>query len=133
MQKFIKSFVRQPDGTWLCTEPATWDGPPRVQVTPGARFHPGTTFMGVDVAKMLEQHAKEETQAIVQRLFARAAERQGSAAALAHHLNVTYSELRTYISGEAMPPEFILLRAVNLLIDELPEIQRGFSQRAWRS
>lgn len=42
---------------WTCVEPATLDLPQgRVQVTPGARFTFGSTFMNVDVARLLEDH-----------------------------------------------------------------------------
>ena len=55
MRDFIKHFVRERAGVWVCVEPATWDGPPRVQVTPGTRFTRGRTFMGVDLAKLLDE------------------------------------------------------------------------------
>ena len=59
MQNFIKAFVRDTHGSWTCIAPATWEGPPRVQVTPGMRFIPGMMFMGVELAKLLEaQYAK---------------------------------------------------------------------------
>ncbi|HEX7053117.1 MAG TPA: hypothetical protein VF211_04185 [Burkholderiales bacterium] len=55
MGEFIKDFVRQPDGTWVCVEPAeTYLESGRIQVAPGARFKPGTRFMGVDLAGLLE-------------------------------------------------------------------------------
>jgi hypothetical protein len=75
----------------------------------------------------------DEQQAIVQRIFTRAAEKMGSVAALALHIRATYSEIRTYIAGEAMPPEDLLLRAVDLLIDELPVLRSHFSKAAWQS
>jgi hypothetical protein len=57
---FIKAFVRDPDGSWTCVAPATWEGPPRVQVTIGLRFMPGTFFMGLDLARLLdEQHERD--------------------------------------------------------------------------
>jgi len=59
----------------------------------------------------------EETTAIVQRLFALAAQYVGSASALARRLGLRYSELRTYLGGEAMPPEEVLLRTVELVIE----------------
>jgi len=75
----------------------------------------------------------EESQAIVQRIFTRAAENVGSTAAVARQLGVPYSEIKTYLAGEAMPPEELLLRAVELVLEELPAIRRAFSERAWRS
>jgi hypothetical protein len=37
-------------------EPTTFDGPNgRIQVTPGTAFAPGTTFMGADLAKWLDE------------------------------------------------------------------------------
>jgi hypothetical protein len=56
MEEFIKHFVRERPGVWVCVAPATWEGPPRVQVTPGTKFTVGTPFMGVDLAQRLEQH-----------------------------------------------------------------------------
>jgi hypothetical protein len=59
----------------------------------------------------------EESTAIVQRLFALAAQYAGSASALARRLGLRYSELRTYLAGEVMPPEEVLLRTVELVIE----------------
>jgi hypothetical protein len=73
----------------------------------------------------------EESQAIIERLFTRAAEKIGSVSRLARQLEAPYSEVRSYVHGEAMPPEEILLRAVDLIIDELPAIRAGFSQKTW--
>ena len=57
MQTFYRAFVRNPDGSWTCVEPATLIHPAgRIQVTEGSCFYPGTSFMGVDVARWLEQH-----------------------------------------------------------------------------
>ena len=89
-------------------------------VTEHTKLNPTTVSLG-------EQHA------IVQRIFLRAAERIGGASALCQQIKVPYSELRTYLQGDAMPPEDILLRAVDVIIDELPTIRSGFSQRAWQS
>jgi len=56
MNDFIKSFVREPDGAWRCVAPAETLLPSgRIQVSPGARFVPGTRFMGVDLAQLLEE------------------------------------------------------------------------------
>ena len=55
MRDFIKHFVRESDGAWLCVEKATLELPQgRIQVTQGSRFSPGTEFMGIDLAKMLD-------------------------------------------------------------------------------
>lgn len=55
MEEFIKNFVREPDGSWVCVSAAETqlDGG-RVQVAPGTRFTRGTRFMGVDLAELLE-------------------------------------------------------------------------------
>jgi hypothetical protein len=61
VQNFIKAFVRDTNGAWTCIAPATWNGPPRVQVTLGMRFVPGMMFMGVELAKLLDaQYAKDD-------------------------------------------------------------------------
>jgi hypothetical protein len=55
MQDFRKHFARDKAGSWTCMEPATLDLPTgRIQVAPGSRFTRGTTFMGVDLAKLLD-------------------------------------------------------------------------------
>jgi hypothetical protein len=60
VQNFIKHFVRESSG-WRCVEPATLDLPSgRIQVNPGTVFTRGTSFMNVDLAKMLdEQYARD--------------------------------------------------------------------------
>lgn len=56
MQNLEKSFVREQDGAWLCVEAAELDLPSgRIQVAVGTRFTPGTRFMGVDIARLLEE------------------------------------------------------------------------------
>jgi hypothetical protein len=62
----LKAFRRERNGTWVCVAPTTFDGPNgRIQVTPGTAFAPGTTFMGADLAKwldeQLERHGKRPT------------------------------------------------------------------------
>ena len=61
MQDFIKHFVRTPAGEWLCVSPAELNTPDgRIQVASGTRFTRGTTFMGLEIARMLdEQEAKD--------------------------------------------------------------------------
>jgi hypothetical protein len=54
----LKAFRRGPDGTWICVDPTTFEGPGgRIQVTPGSAFAQGTIFMGVDLAKWLDEQA----------------------------------------------------------------------------
>ena len=56
VQNLEKSFVREMDGAWRCIEPAELDLPTgRIQIAVGARFTPGTRFMGVDIARLLEE------------------------------------------------------------------------------
>lgn len=61
MDKLIGKFIREPDGSWTCVEPADLDGPSgRIQVTPGARFPRGTIFMGVELARWLEEQYQKD-------------------------------------------------------------------------
>ncbi len=60
MHQFIKNFVRDGAGSWTCIAPATFEGPPRVQVTPGSRFMRGTMFMGVELARMLDEQYERD-------------------------------------------------------------------------
>ena len=54
--EFLRSFRREPNGTWVCVAPTTFDGPNgRIQVTPGTTFAPGTKFMDADIAKWLDE------------------------------------------------------------------------------
>jgi hypothetical protein len=56
MSEVLRAFRREPNGTWVCIKPTTFDGPNgRVQVTPGTAFAPGSMFMGADFAKWLDQ------------------------------------------------------------------------------
>ena len=45
----MKAFRHDPDGSWVCIEQVTFDGPNgrRIQVIPGVTFRLGTVFMGV--------------------------------------------------------------------------------------
>jgi len=62
----------------------------------------------------------------------RAAQRVGGAVTLGLHLGFSYSELRRYISGEAIPPTEILLKAAELVLDDLDVVKEGCSEQAWR-
>ena len=56
VQNFVQSFVREQDGSWICVQAATLELPTgRIQVAIGTRFTPGTRFMGVDLARLLEE------------------------------------------------------------------------------
>ena len=62
MEQFIKKFERDAKGVWRCVAPATLELPTgKIHVTPGTVLTRGTTFMGLDVAQMLEgQHALQQ-------------------------------------------------------------------------
>lgn len=49
------------------------------------------------------------------------------------HLRIPYSEVVTYMGGHAMPPEAVLTRAVELILEDLPAIRSSFSESAWLS
>ena len=56
MEDFRQHFSREKAGSWICIEDTTLDLPGgRVQIAPGTRFTRGTTFMGVDIAKQLDE------------------------------------------------------------------------------
>ena len=60
MEDFLKSFVRHAGGAWECISPAEFVSPNgRMQVTPGSRFTPGTSFMGVDIAQWLDEQQEK--------------------------------------------------------------------------
>jgi hypothetical protein len=64
VKNFIKRFVREPDGTWRCNEPAELYLPngKRIQVAIGARFKRGQIFMGVDLARLLDEEFERTRQ-----------------------------------------------------------------------
>ena len=63
MKDFLKAFRRNPDGSWTCIAPTTFEGPNgRIQVTPGSTFAPGTRFMNVDLAAWLDERQRENWQ-----------------------------------------------------------------------
>jgi len=74
-----------------------------------------------------------ERHSVIRRLFVRAAMKIGSASELAHQLSIPYSEVRLYLDGEAAPPEEVLLRVVEVILEELPTIRAEFSPEIWRS
>ena len=56
--EFLKRFQRQLNGVWACTMPIKVDGPiGPVMIGQGASFSPGASFMGLDLAKELDQMA----------------------------------------------------------------------------
>ena len=55
MRDLRQDFVRERDGAWVCVQPTELVLPTgRIQVAVGTRFTPGTRFMGVDLARLLE-------------------------------------------------------------------------------
>ena len=75
----------------------------------------------------------DEEHAIIRRIYAAAAAKIGSVAHLAEHLGLGYADVLAYVEGKALPPDEILLRTVDLLLEELPAIRGEFSPDAWRA
>jgi hypothetical protein len=58
---FIKRFRREGVGVWICIEPAELLLPEgRIQITPGTRFTRGTTFMNVELARLLDEQYERQ-------------------------------------------------------------------------
>jgi hypothetical protein len=56
--EFLNRFQRQPNGVWACTKPIKIDTPNGpIIISQGASFEPGASFMGLDMAKELDQMA----------------------------------------------------------------------------
>ena len=70
---------------------------------------------------------------LVLKLFSRAAARAGSAGHLALRIKASPNEVSTYMQGKAIPPEDVLLRTVEIILDELPGFRAEFSPEAWQS
>lgn len=70
---------------------------------------------------------------LIERLFNRAAERVGSASGLKRRLRISSNEVLMYLQGKAIPPEAVMLRTVEIVLDELPRLRSEFSREAWRA
>ena len=56
--QFLNRFQRQPNGEWACTKPIKINGPSGpLMIDEGTSFSPGALFMGLDLAKELDQMA----------------------------------------------------------------------------
>jgi hypothetical protein len=75
----------------------------------------------------------EESLAIIQRIFTCAAMKIGSAAHLADHLGIGHGDIGLYLRGQTMPTDLVLLKVVDLLIEEMPAIRSEFSEAAWKA
>ena len=59
--EFLNRFQRQPNGAWSCTKPIKVDGPSGpVIIGQGMSFGPGALFMGLNLAKELDQMATKQ-------------------------------------------------------------------------
>jgi hypothetical protein len=64
----------------------------------------------------------------IQRIFRLAADQVGGAAALGQHIGMTDSELDPYLRGEAIPPFPALLKAVDLVVEQV-----NLADRPWQA
>ena len=55
--QFLDRFQRQPNGEWACTKPIKIHPSGPVMIEEGTSFSPGALFMGLDLAKELDQMA----------------------------------------------------------------------------
>ncbi len=56
MEKLGKAFQRNADGSWTCVQATTLDGPNgRMQVPEGSTYRRGALFMGVELARWLDE------------------------------------------------------------------------------
>ena len=61
MQDFIKHFVRTSAGEWMCVTPVELQTPQgRVQVASGTCFTHGKVFMGLEIARMLDEQEQKD-------------------------------------------------------------------------
>ena len=56
------------------------------------------------------------------RILARAAARLGGEETLAQHLQITPTRLRRYLCGASPVPDLVLLRTVDIVLEELPAL-----------
>jgi hypothetical protein len=58
--QFLDRFHRRPNGEWACTKPINVNGPTGlVMIEKGTSFRPGALFLGLDLAKELDQMAEK--------------------------------------------------------------------------
>ena len=69
-----------------------------------------------------------EAHPFIQRIFRLAADRVGGAAELSRHVGLSQSELDPYLRGEAIPPFQALLKAVDLVVEQV-----NLADRPWQS
>ena len=56
--QFLNRFQRQPNGDWACTKPIKINGPNGpLMIDEGTSFSPGALFMGLALAKELDEMA----------------------------------------------------------------------------
>jgi hypothetical protein len=56
--EFVSRFQRGPNGSWVCTHPIKIDGPNgTLRIARGQGFNAGGLFLGIDLAKELDQMA----------------------------------------------------------------------------
>ena len=61
MENFTRYFVRIEHGKWTCVRPGEFQAPNgRIQVAIGTTFTIGTTFMGMDLASLLEDEYQKK-------------------------------------------------------------------------
>jgi len=70
---------------------------------------------------------------LISRLLSRAAAKVGSPERLAIHIQASPAEVWSYMQGKKIPPEAVLLRAVEVILDELPNFRTEFSPEVWHS
>ena len=62
MQNFIRNFIRIGPGRWKCVKASDYQSPGgRIQVCAGSRFFRGTSFMGIDLAKLLDEQYEKDS------------------------------------------------------------------------
>jgi hypothetical protein len=76
--------------------------------------------------------AAVKTQAVARHVLARAAAKVGGVAKLASRLNLSQRVLTWYVHGDLTVPDALFLKALDMILEELPET-RQVSQQAAQS
>ena len=65
--QFLNRFQRKSNGDWSCTKPIKVNGPSGpIMISEGTLFSPGALFMGLDLARELDQMAAKHHRAATQ-------------------------------------------------------------------
>lgn len=80
-----------------------------------------------------EHSCAVKTEAVARHVLARAAAKVGGVAKLAARLNLSQRALSWYVHGDLTVPDALFLKALDIVLEELPETRQASQQAAQSS